>query len=108
MAKREMKTKTTEEQIVEETTVETPVVEEKCEDVLKTETEEIKPLIGIVNWCSRLNIRKKPNIKAEVIKVINANDKVTIFADKSNKDWYCVRVTDTIEGFCMKKFITIK
>lgn len=108
MAKREMKTKTTEEQIAEETTVETPVVEEKCEDVSNTEAKAEPMSFGTVTGCSRLNVRKKPNIKAEVIKEINANDKVTIFPDKSNKDWYYVRVTGTIEGFCMKKFITIK
>lgn len=108
MAKREMKTKTTEEQIIEETTVEASVAEKKCEDVLRVEASEVKTSVGVVTGCTRLNIRKKPNVKAEVIKVINANDKITIFDDKSNKDWYCIHAGYKTEGFCMKKFITIK
>lgn len=99
MAKREMKTVKTEEQIVEETVVETPKAEE--------ELIEVKTSFGIVTGCSRLNVRKKPNEKADVIKVINANDKVMIFDDESTKDWYKVTVSG-VEGFCMKRFITIK
>ena len=98
MAKREMKTVKAEEQIVEETTVETPVVE----------VEEPKALIGVVTGCTRLNVRKKPNVKADVVKVIDAKDEVQIFENESNKEWYWVVTKDETTGFCMKKFITVK
>lgn len=104
MAKREMKTVKTEEVNVEEMINETvaPEVEEKVEEVTP------KSSFGIVTGCSKLNVRVKPNIKATVASVIDANTEVIVNLDESTKDWYKVMVKGVNDGFCMKKFITIK
>ena len=100
MAKREMKTVKTEETKIEE--VVTPEVEEKIEEVAP------KTLCGIVTSCSKLNVRTKANIKATVASVIDAKTEVVVYPDESTKDWYKVLIKGVNEGFCMKKFITIK
>ena len=102
MAKREMKTVKNEEVINE---VVTPEVEETVEEVIDTPTP--KTFKGVVSGCSKLNVRKKANLKADVLTVINAKAEVTVYPEDSTKDWYKVNING-VEGFCMKKFITIK
>lgn len=85
--------------MVEETVaVETPVVEEPV--VVPAE-----PVFGAV-VCDKLNVRKKPNISAEVLLKINRGTKVKIDTEKSTKEWYKV-VTKGVDGYCMKKFIEL-
>lgn len=98
MAKREMKT-TKKEDVINEAV--TPEVEEKVEEVTP------KTLVGVVTDCAKLNVRKKADVKADVIAVIDAKTEVTVNTDESVKDWYKVNVKG-VDGFCMKKFITIK
>lgn len=103
MAKREMKTKQNEEVLVEKTVVEEAVVEEAAGETI--EPVSVKPLVGIISNCTRLNIRKKPNKSADVVTVLNAKTEVTIDPDYTNKEWYKL-VSDA--GYCMKAFITLK
>lgn len=96
MAKREMKTANTiENELVEnvEATVEEPVME---------------PITGVVIGCNKLNVRKKPGLKSEVVTVINAKTKLTINLEESAKDWYKVTVKPGVEGYCMKKYVKTK
>ena len=92
MAKRELKTKKTEEQIVEENAA---VVEETV------------PTIGVVTGCSKLNVRKKPNINSDVIVVVNAGSELTIDVDKSHGEWYKVTDQNNNVGYCMKKYVKV-
>lgn len=101
MAKREMKTVKTEENKIEETINETVIPEVEKEITPKT-------VLGIVTGCSKLNVRVKANIKATVASVIDAKTEVVVYPDESTKDWYKVVIKGVNEGFCMKKFITIK
>lgn len=83
------------------------------EPVIETvETKEVpKTVTGTVANCTKLNVRTKPSLTAEVVTVITAGEKVTIDVDKSNREWFCVAV-DSGEhgytGYCMKKFVTAK
>lgn len=89
MAKKEAKPKETIEQEVEETVVAPATVK------------------GIVSDCSRLNIRKKPNAKAEVVTIVAKNSAVTIDTECSTKEWYKVTIAPNTTGYCMKKYVTI-
>lgn len=73
----------------------------------KIEEKPVKPLSGLVVNCKKLNVRKSPDLKADVLTVIDAKAKVVIDESKSTEDWYKVRVKG-IDGFCMKKYITVK
>lgn len=94
---------------VEEVTPEV-VTETVVEEVAETPVEQpVKPttLKGVVTCNSKLNVRKSPNPTAEVVKVINNGTKVTIEEDESTATFYKVRGLG-FEGYCMKKFITVK
>lgn len=111
---------------VEEVKVETEVVEEVVETVETPEAvepqestpvvepqkpepkPEPKPLTGIVSGCTKLNVREKPNAEAEVVCVITEGSEVVINRIKSTMDFYSVCTAAGLEGFCMKKFITVK
>lgn len=95
MAKREMKAKN----IPQEENTETPEIPEQ--DVTKQSG------VGVVTNCSRLNVRKKPDVKSDVVLIINEKSTVYIDHDKSDDDWYYVSVRGA-HGYCMKKYISIE
>jgi len=93
------------------TKVEEPVVEsvqEELKEVVETVKEEPAVSFGVVSDCSRLNVRKKPNIKAKVVSVITDKTKVRIDNVASNDEWCKVYVKPEIEGYCMRKYLTIQ
>lgn len=67
-----------------------------------------KPLTGVVTDCLRLNVRQEPDRSAKVVTVIDCLSQVTVDPDGSAKDFYKVRTSDGIEGFCMKKYIQLR
>ena len=94
--------------------VEEPVTTEQPEATTvepEVETPEIiKPArmeAGIIVGCARLRVRKEPNLKGTTLTELPVNTKVQINMSESTADWYKVRVKG-VEGFCMKKYITLK
>ena len=72
------------------------------------EVEENDILIGVVEGCKKLNVRAEPYLDAEVVSIIEIGKELMIDEAKSTNDWYSVCTASGAEGFCMKKFITIK
>ena len=71
----------------------------------------IKPVvrkIGKVSECSKLKVRKLPSPDAKVVGVIDEGAEVMIDADASTLMFYKVCTECGIEGYCMKKFITVQ
>lgn len=99
MAKRKMPSLNVEES---EGVVIGPIVAEE------TIAETLKPVVGIVSGCNKLYVRKQPFKSAADISMIDAGTKVTIEIDKSTTDWYRVRTESGVNGYCMKKFITVE
>lgn len=64
----------------------------------------ISEITGVV-VAPLLNVRDS---KANVISEIDKGTKVVIDVNESNDEFYKVRLASGIEGFCMKKYITIK
>ena len=60
---------------------------------------------GLVDNCSKLNIREFSNIDSKVLTILNKGDKVQITSD--NDGWYGV-VYKGLSGFCMKEYINKK
>ena len=98
MAKREMKKTNTEELTIEQVNL---TAEEEVDQAPE------KVVIGSVFNCSKLNIRKLANIKADPITTVNVKTKLVIDESKSTKEWYKVTLDDGTQGFCMKKYVTI-
>jgi hypothetical protein len=70
------------------------------------ESEEIK--IGLVSNCKKLNIREKPTVESPVICEVDYQAELMIDENESTEEFYKVFTVAGIEGFCMKKFITIQ
>ena len=99
-------------EVKEEVKVEesTPVVEEVKPEPIPApvvKPEPPKPLTGIVAGCAKLNVRESANTTANVLAVINEGSEVVINRIKSTVDFYAVCTAAGIEGYCMKKFITV-
>ena len=106
-AKANVEAETVTEEVVE--TVSEPVVEPIIEEEPKVEV-----IYGIVDNCSRLNVRSKPNIKSEVVCVIPAGFKVVVDKVDVKGNFYKVssvnngNASEGFNGFCIKNYITIK
>ena len=79
---------------------ETPVVEEVV-------VPEKKPVIGVVTNCVKLNIRKYPKPNSTVLCTVDCKSDLVIDEADSTNDYYKVCTAAGIEGYCMKKFVTI-
>ena len=97
MAKREMK------KVNSDVTQETLDVEDNAG---VTEARVELP-VGVVSDCSRLNVRTKPNLKAKVLTEIAVKSKVRVDLDASTGEWYKVITDGCVQGYCMKKYITL-
>lgn len=97
------------------TKVEEPVVEAVQEELAEVVEEpkaepKAEPSVsfGVVSNCSRLNVRAKPKANAKIVSVIDGKTKVRIDNGMSNEEWCKVYVNPEIEGYCMRKYLTIK
>lgn len=67
--------------------------------------EEIK-ILGIVESCGQLRVRKEPNEEADVIGTIPCGTVVELLNDNVINGFYSVH-TETGDGYCMIDFINI-
>ena len=90
-----------------------PVVEEEAEQAQKIveesqKVEEAVQTVGFVDNCECLRVRKESNVDSEELCIINKLSEVVIDLDNSTDYFYKVTTSEGVEGYCMKKFITIK
>ena len=90
-----------------------PVVEaeaEQAQEIVEEsqEVEEAVPTVGFVDKCECLRVRKESNVDSEELCIINKLSEVVIDLDNSTDYFYKVTTSEGVEGYCMKKFITIK
>lgn len=70
--------------------------------------EEAASTVGFVDNCEHLRVRKESNVDSEELCVINKLSEVVIDLDNSTDYFYKVKTSEGVEGYCMKKFITVK
>ena len=90
-----------------------PVVEEEAEQAQEIveesqKVEEAVQTVGFVDNCECLRVRKESNVDSEELCIINKLSEVVIDLDNSTDYFYKVKTSEGVEGYCMKKFITIK
>lgn len=101
-------------EVAVEPTIEEPVVEETVAETVQEEpTPAPQPkapaaTIGVVAGCAMLRVRSAASTTSEIVCEIAVNTEVTIDKQNSTADFYKVCTSAGIEGFCMKKFITVK
>ena len=78
----------------------------KEETILDIEAKP-EPTIGSVVDCNTLNVRKEPSIESEVLCEISWSTELMVYEDESTDEFYKICTASGIEGYCMKKFISI-
>ena len=78
------------------------------EDTVEVVEPPSEPAYGIVFDCENLNIRKAPNIEAEVVCRVAVGTELMIDESESTDEWYRVYTNAGLDGYSMKKFITLK
>lgn len=78
------------------------------EEVTESEntTSPASVTYGKVVDCFKLNVRKKPNAKAEILGTINEGTTIQIVGD--HHDFYEVVAPNGLTGFCMSKFVKME
>lgn len=64
--------------------------------------------VGVVSNCRNLRVRKTPNKNSEVITYVSEGTKVEIDDTKTSDEFYKIRTSDDVVGYCMRNFITIQ
>ena len=90
-----------------------PVVEaeaEQAQEIVEEsqKVEEAVQTVGFVDNCECLRVRKESNVDSEELCIISKLSEVVIDLDNSTDYFYKVKTSEGVEGYCMKKFITIK
>lgn len=98
---------------IEQELIMDPIIEaeaEQAQEIVEEsqEVEEAVPTVGFVDNCERLRVRKESNVDSEELCIINKLSEVVIDLDNSTDYFYKVTTSEGVEGYCMKKFITIK
>ena len=98
---------------VEQEPIMDPVVEaetEQAQEIVEESqnVEEAVQTVGFVDNCECLRVRKESNVDSEELCIINKLSEVVIDLDNSTDYFYKVTTSEGVEGYCMKKFITIK
>lgn len=75
--------------------------EQEVENVTKT-------VLGVISGCEKLNMREDSNKESNIVAILTKNAEVTINLTESTEDFYKVCTAAGQEGYCMKKFISIK
>lgn len=88
--------------------------QETAEPVFKPiEPMEVSPEVaevtknGVVTDCIKLNVRAEPSKDAEVVCVISAATELLVDEAESTEDFYKICTAAGVEGYCMRKFITV-
>ena len=93
------KTETVEQ--VENPIEETPIETEPAEPA---KSEPIEGTVG----CEKLYVRSDATVGSEPVGVITRDSKVFVYKDESTEEFYKVCTATGLEGYCMKKFISVQ
>ena len=90
-----------------------PVVEEEAEQTQEIveesqKVEEAVQTVGFVDNCEHLRVRKESNVDSEELCIISKLSEVVIELENATDYFYKVKTSEGVEGYCMKKFITVK
>lgn len=72
----------------------------------ETRMQEIK--IGVVTGCDKLNVRAEPSITSAILCEISKQTEVIVDEIETINEFYKICTDFGIEGFCMKKYITVQ
>ena len=94
-----------ENKIVEEAVVTADEVDEEVVENANGEPSKPKTLIGSVIDCKLLNVRREPNMTANILTRIEEGETVRILDEMNG--FYKVQTNKGIIGFCMWNYISL-
>ena len=101
MSKKSQKVETESVEQVENSIDDAPI---ETEPIEPAKSEPIEGTVG----CEKLNVRSDATVDSEPVGVINRDSKVFIYEDESTEEFYKVCTATGLEGYCMKKFISVQ
>jgi uncharacterized protein YgiM (DUF1202 family) len=75
----------------------TPAVEEK-----------VAVYIGKIRDCYKLNVREEPTMESKVLCKLDKLSEVQVDKANSTRDFYKIVTATGVNGYCMKKYMSIK
>lgn len=92
--------------------VEQPIAEEPVlqdEEVNKVLEETLEPEVrkGIVFNCDLLYLRGDASKESDSLAILSKNEEVEVFIKESTNDFYKVKTSSDIYGYCMKQYIKL-
>ena len=94
-----------ENKIVEEAVVTADEVDEEVVENANGEPSKPKTIIGSVTDCKLLNVRREPNMTANILTRIEEGETVRILDEMNG--FYKVQTNKGIIGFCMWNYINL-
>lgn len=94
-----------ENKIVEEAVVTADEVDEEVVENANGEPSKPKTVIGSVIDCKLLNVRREPNMTANILTTIEEGETVRILDEMNG--FYKVQTNKGIIGFCMWNYINL-
>ena len=94
-----------ENEIVEEAVVTADEVDEEVVENANGEPSKSKTIIGSVIDCKLLNVRREPNMTANILTTIEEGETVRILDEMNG--FYKVQTNKGIIGFCMWNYINL-
>lgn len=86
---------------------EEPVLQDEEGNKVLEETLELEVKKGRVFNCDLLYLRSDANKESDSLAILSRNEEVEVFIKESTNDFYKVKTSSDIYGYCMKQYIKL-
>lgn len=92
---------------VEQPVTEEPVLQDEEANKILEETLELEVRKGRVFNCDLLYLRGDANKESDSLAILSRNEEVEVFIKESTNDFYKVKTSSDVYGYCMKQYIKL-
>lgn len=92
---------------VKQPVVEEPVLKDEEGNKVLEEILELEVKKGRVFNCDLLYLRSDANKESDSLAILSRNEEVEVFIKESTNDFYKVKTSSDIYGYCMKQYIKL-
>lgn len=92
---------------VKQPVAEEPVLQDEEGNKVLEETLELEVRKGRVFNCDLLYLRSDANKESDSLAILSRNEEVEVFIKESTNDFYKVKTSSDIYGYCMKRYIKL-
>lgn len=92
---------------VKQLVAEEPVLQDEEGNKVLEEILELEVRKGRVFNCDLLYLRSDANKESDSLAILSRNEEVEVFIKESTNDFYKVKTSSDIYGYCMKQYIKL-